>query len=301
VPASLDQVIRRLEPLLGEPDGEPVALSGGITNRNFRVRLGGSEYVVRISGKDTMLLGIDRSAEQEATITAAEAGIAPPVAAFLPEEECLVTRFVEGRPATSEEVRGEILGAVAGALRAFHSGPSIGASFDSFDVVREYRATTLAKGGTVPKDWEAAWAAAERIHEALSGPEHSPVPCHDDLLPANILRDDERIWLVDWEYAGMGDRYFDLANLAVNNEFSSADDRRLLESYWGEAATPARLAALGLMRVMSDFREAMWGVVQTVLSDLDFDFPDYAERHFARMRESIEQPWFEEALDAASA
>ena len=87
MPASLDQVIRRLEPLLGEPDGEPVALSGGITNRNFRVRLGGEDYVVRISGKDTMLLGIDRSAEQEATIAAADAGIAPPVAAFLPEEE----------------------------------------------------------------------------------------------------------------------------------------------------------------------------------------------------------------------
>ena len=189
--------------------------------------------MIRISGKDTMLLGIDRSAEQEATIVAADAGIAPPVAAFLPEEECLVTRFVEGHPATPEEVRGEILDLVAGALRTFHSGPAIGATFDSFDVVREYRATTLAKGGAVPEDWEPAWAAAERIHEALSDPEHSPVPCHDDLLSANILRDGERIWLVDWEYAGMGDRYFDLANLAVNNEFSPEDDHRLLESYSG--------------------------------------------------------------------
>ena len=146
----------------------------------------------------------------------------------------------------------------------------------------------------MPEDWEPAWTAAERIHEALSGPEHSPVPCHDDLLPANILRDGERIWLVDWEYAGMGDRYFDLANLAVNNEFSPEDDRRLFESYWGEPATPARLAALALMRVMSDFREAMWGVVQVVLSDLDFDFQDYAARHFARMHHSIGEPWFEE-------
>ena len=55
------------------------------------------------------------------------------------------------------------------------------------------------------------------------------------------------------------------------------------------------------MRVMSDSREAMWGVVQVVLSDLDFDFQDYAARHFTRMQQSIGQPWFEEALDAASA
>jgi thiamine kinase-like enzyme len=301
VPASLDQVIRRLEPLRGEPAGEPIALSGGITNRNFRARLGGADYVVRISGKDTMLLGIDRSAEREATIAASDAGVAPPVAAFLPDEECLVTEFVQGRPATPEEVRGEILGLVAEALRKFHSGPPIAASFDAFDVVREYRSTTLAKGGEVPEDWDAAWAAADRIHSALAGPEHSPVPCHDDLLPANILRDGERLWIVDWEYAGMGDRYFDLANLAVNNGFSPEDEERLLTSYWGEPATPARLAALRLMRVMSDFREAMWGVVQVVLSDLDFDFDGYAMHHFARMRDSIAQPWFEEAIDAAAA
>ena len=297
VPASLDQVIRRLEPLLGGPDGDPVALSGGITNRNFRVRLGGEDYVVRISGKDTMLLGIDRSVEREATIAAAEAGVAPPVAAFLEDEECLVTRFVEGRPATPEEVRGDLLPLVARALRDFHSGPPITGTFDSFDVVREYRATTLAKGGAVPADWDQAWAAAERIHAALGGPEHAPVPCHDDLLPANILVDGDRIWIVDWEYAGMGNRYFDLANLATNNEFGRADEERLLEAYWGEPATPARLAALRLMKVMASYFEAMWAVVQTVLSDLDFDFAGYADEHLGRMLQSDWEDW----VDAAAA
>ena len=297
---TLRTVIDRLEPVLGPSHGEPAPLSGGITNRNFRARFGERDYVIRISGKDTMLLGIDRGAEHEATLAAAAAGVAPPVAAFLEDESCLVTEFVEGRPAEPEEVRGDLLPAVARALRTIHAGPPIPARFDAFDVVREYRSTTAAKGGHVPGDWPEAWAAADRIHAALSGAEHTPVPCHDDLLPANILRDGDRIWLVDWEYAGMGDRYFDLANLAVNNGFGHEDEELLLAEYWGEPATPSRLAALRLMRVMSDFREAMWGVVQGVLSDLEFDFEEYASEHFARMRAAIDQPWFEEALLAAS-
>ena len=105
-----------------------------------------------------------------------------------------------------------------------------------------------------------------------------PVPCHNDLLTANFLDDGERVRIVDWEYAGMGDRFFDLGNLSVNNGFAEADDERLLAAYFGEPSTPRRFAALRLMRIMSDFREGMWGVVQTAISALDFDFDGYARR-----------------------
>ena len=94
--------------------------------------------------------------------------------------------------------------------------------------------------------------------------------------------------IVDWEYAGMGDPWFDLGNLSVNNEFSEEDDARLLSAYHGSPPSIAQRARLKLMRVMSDIREAAWGVVQGRLSDLDFDFAGYAERHFARMRRAAE-------------
>jgi thiamine kinase-like enzyme len=132
-------------------------------------------------------------------------------------------------------------------------------------------------------------------------PEHALVPCHDDLLNANVLGDGERVWLVDWEYAGMGDRYFDLGNLSINNGFGEAEDRVLLEAYWGEPCTPRRFAALRLMRSLSDVREALWGVVQQGLSDLDFDFAAYADEHLARLAETVNDPRFEGWLrDAAT-
>ena len=105
--------------------------------------------------------------------------------------------------------------------------------------------------------------------------------------------------IVDWEYAGMGDPFFDLGNFAVNNELDDADADRLLKAYFGEPATRRRQAALNLFRFMSDFREAMWGVVQTSVSELDFDFPGYAAKHFNRLTETGGDPrfrtWLEEA------
>ena len=137
-------------------------------------------------------------------------------------------------------------------------------------------------------------------------PEHAPVPCHNDLLAANFLHDGERIVIVDWEYAGMGDPFFDLGNFAVNNELDDAGEERLLEAYFGEPATPRRRAALKLFRFMSDFREAMWGVVQTSVSELDFDFDGYARQ---ALRAPGARPaatrasgsWLEEARDGRAA
>jgi thiamine kinase-like enzyme len=120
------------------------------------------------------------------------------------------------------------------------------------------------------------------------------VPCHNDLLNANFL-DDGEIRIVDWEYAGMGDRFFDLGNFSANQEFELDQDRVLVAAYFGEER-PADVAAVRLMRFMSDFREAMWGLVQSGLSTLDFDFTFYATRHFDRLRRTSTDPEFERYL-----
>lgn len=293
----VERLVAQLEPLLGPAHGEPEPLSGGITNRNFRVRFGDGDYVLRVTGKDTDKLGIDREAERAATIAAASVGVAPSVAAFLPEEGCLVTRFVPGRPVTAELLREPAtLADVAAALRAVHEGPNIPGRFDAFRVVERYRETGLAAGATIPAAYDVAAGNAAEIERALRGSEHAPVPCHNDLLTANFIHDGERVRIVDWEYAGMGDRFFDLGNLSINNGFEEADDERLIEAYTGEPCRPDRFASLRLMRVMSDFREAMWGVVQSAISELDHDFVAYADEHFARLLASAADPRFESWL-----
>ena len=301
----LGRIVQSLSPELGEPEGEATPLEGGITNRNYLVTLGGKRYVIRVPGKDTSLLGIDRSAERKANENAAAIGVAPRVVAQLDDPPCLVTEFVECREMTAEDLRvPETMSTVIGELRKVHdSGTELPTSFDSFRVVEDYRETAASRGGEIPTAYAEAHEQAGRIESALSGPEHDPVPCHNDLLAGNFLRGAERIWIVDWEYAGMGDRYFDLANFAINNELEVSQHPELLADYFAEEATARRLATLRLMQFMSDFREAMWGVVQTVASDLDFDFKDYAATHFERMRKTAANEsfdgWLEEARNGS--
>ena len=293
----LGPLLERLVARLGALDGEPQPLPGGITNRNYRVTLGGSDYVVRVTSPETTLLEIDRAAEHEASLVAARLGIGPEVAAFLAADASLVTRFIPGRRIAPEELRDpDTMTQVARAVRTVHDGPPIPATFNSFRVVQTYARTAAAHGVPVPRDFTAASRVSAEIEAALQGEEHLRVPCHNDLLNANFIHDGTRVRIVDWEYAGMGDRYFDLGNLSINNGFEAADDRELLSAYFGEPCTPRRFAGLRLMRLMSDFREAMWGVVQSVVSPIVFDYTAYAARHFERLRTGAADPRYRDWL-----
>ncbi len=296
------ELMQTLEDRLGPASGPSVALDGGITNRNLQMRFGDALYVVRLCGKETGLLGIDRVSEVRATEAAHELGIAPEVVLFLPERDCVVTRWIDGEAASASQIRApRVLASVARGLRAFHDGgPELPTPFDVFRLVEDYRVQTRSRGGAVPARWDEAMAVAGRIQAALRGPEHDPVPCHNDMLTANFLLTADGVCIVDWEYAGMGDRYFDLGNLAVNNDFTEDDGERLLEAYWGEPPSERRRAALALMRIISDYREAAWGMVQGVLSELDFDYAGYADKHLTRLFEHASDPRLERWLDAAS-
>jgi thiamine kinase-like enzyme len=271
-------------------------LGGGITNHNLKVEVDGEAFVLRVAGKDTGLLGIDRSVELAATEAAAALGIGPEVVAFVEPEGWLVTRFVEGAIPPMDRMREPgMLGRVARALRAFHGGTDIPGSFDSFRVVETYRQTALDRGGAIPDAYEWAHGIAATIESRRSADVH--VPCHNDLLNANFLEDVEQLWIVDWEYAGMGDRFFDLANFSINHELDDEASRALLDAYFGELREED-VGALELMRFMSDFREAMWGVVQSAVSQLDFHFEGYARDHFERLRRTAESDAFRAALQA---
>jgi thiamine kinase-like enzyme len=277
VVSDLEGLLARLEQRLGAITAGPAVLDGGITNRNYRVSFAGRDCVVRLPGKDTALLGISRRAEQMANEMAAALGLAPEVVAA--DDDCLVTAYVHGEPSDPATLD---VDAVAAALRSFHdSGLELPVRFWVPDLLNECAEVVGARGGALPPQYAPTRALALQVAEAL--PLTDPVPCHNDLLPANVLRTSDGVMLVDWEYAGMGHRIFDLGNLAVNCQFDDAAEIRLLTAYLRRAPTEEQHHALRLMRLMSDAREAAWGVLQGVISTLDFDFQGYAARHFDRL------------------
>jgi thiamine kinase-like enzyme len=278
------------------------ALSGGITNRNFLVTIAGQpdRYVIRLAGNDTHLLGISREVEYAATVAAAGVGVGPEVAAFIRPEGYLVTRFIEGTGVPPEAIHDPaVLAKVADSLRRIHDGPAIPGLFVPFRLGEAYRALAVERGVAIPPEYELAASIVRRIELALLSSPLAMRPCHNDLLNANFIDDGSRIRIVDWEYAGMGDPFFDLGNFSINHELTADEDEALLEAYEG-AARPERLARLGLMRVVSDFREAMWGVLQQGISTLDVDFVAYAGEHFDRLLGNATTSAFERALRVAS-
>jgi thiamine kinase-like enzyme len=279
------------------------ALSGGITNRNFLVAAPDTtdRWVLRLAGNDTFLLGISREVEHAATVAAAGVGVGPEVTAFIRPEGYLVTRFIQGAPVSDAAVhQPETLRRVADSLRRIHDGPAIPGLFIPLRIVEAYRALALARGVRIPAAYDLAAAIGRRIELACLENPIGLRPCHNDLLSANFIDDGARIRIVDWEYAGMGDPFFDLGNFSINHELTPEEDAELLAAYDGEVR-PARLARLTLMRVVSDFREAMWGVLQQGISTLDVDFVAYADEHFDRLLANAETARFERALRESAA
>jgi len=295
---TLEEAIARVPFWAGKPDLKTTPLDGGITNMNYKVEVGGEAFVLRITGARTELLGINRDNEYFANKLAGEFGIGPEVVFFIRPEGYLVTRFLDSRPLPLEEITLKAnVKKVASVLKKIHAMPTVPGEFDIFKVVEEYTQTVKEYKVEFPPDFEWISARAKEAENALTKYPYTPCPCHNDLLNANFLIDED-IRILDWEYAGMGDVFFDLANFSVHHQLTDDQDRWLLECYCGEVSHHA-WGRLKILKTMSDFREAMWALIQLAVSTLDFDYREYANKHFERMKSTMKASewdrWIEEA------
>jgi thiamine kinase-like enzyme len=260
-------------------------LDGGITNRNYLVQDANERFVARI-GEELLGLGIDRRNELQCHRAAESLGVAPPLA--YGENGVLVSRYIPSRTLDAAGAREPGLAPrVAQVLRQLHGGWDglLGdlLFFSPFQASRTYVATSRRLGAELPADIDQMLEATRQLSRTIAP--YVPTLCHNDMLPANVLDDGQRIWIVDWEYAGMGHPLFDLAGFSVNCGYSDDQDVELLESYYGEFR-PRDLYELRVLKAASLLRDALWGVVQTVASDLEFDYREYARIHFEKFRES---------------
>ena len=292
---TVEEAIGRVPMWQGAKDINISPLEGGITNHNYRLDVDGKSYHLRICGENTELLGINREHEYKANLVAGELGIAPEVIYFIEPEGYLVTRFIDGRPIPPEEIRQpkNIL-KVAEVLHNIHALPTLPSTFSAFQVVRDYAEIAKRCKVTFPQTFHWLVSQMNSAETALNSQRFFPKPCHNDLLNGNFLLADH-LYILDWEYAGMGDIFFDLANFSNNHELSEEEDQILLHCYFSRV-TPQDSAHLNIMKIMSDFREAMWGLVQVGISKLDFDFRAYTDKHFDRLTQNILNPNWESWL-----
>lgn len=258
-------------------------LEGGITNQNFKVEDDTGEYVVRM-GDDIPEHHIVRVNELAASRAAHAAGIAPAVHFYAPG--ILVLNYIKSRTLTPEDLRNtDTMARVVKLMQCCHREVPLhfrgnSPAFWVFHVVRDY-AARLRESDSPWTPHINDWLETLQQLEAVAGP-FDIVFGHNDLLAANILDDGNRLWLIDWEYAGFNTPLFDLGGLASNNEFSQSDETHLLELYFGEAQSPERYQQYQAMKCASLLRETLWSMVSELYSSLSFDYAQYSRENLHR-------------------
>jgi len=258
-------------------------LGGGITNFNVKITDEGRTYVVRL-GEDIVEHGVMRFNELSACRAAHAAGVAPAVRYF--QKGALVQDYIPADPLSEEEIQQpEMLELIAALLGKVHRdatqlirGPVL--AFWVFHILRDYTETLrLLDSDHIPK-LDDLMQKAQKLEAAVG--KVQLVLCHNDLLPANILNENGRLWLVDWEYAGMNSPLFDLGGLATNASLTENLQKLLLAIYFDRPVSDELWERYNAMKCASLLRESMWSMVSEQTSKIQFDYADYTRENLLR-------------------
>jgi len=272
-------------------------LTGGLTNTNYRVTSPSGRYVVRISGKDTSLLAIDRENELHNTIAAAETGVGAPFVAALPEHDALVLAFLDGEVMDPEKLRrGDRIPAIADACRRLHAGRRFLKDFDMFEIQRRYLEIVRERDFRLPARYEEFGPQVRELELAMRVRPEQTLPCNNDLLAENFIDVGGAMRLIDYEYSGNNEPSFELGNVWSESNLSLEQLEELVECYYGRPLRN-KVARARLWGLMSKYGWTLWGSIQVGISDLDFDFWGWAMEKYERAVEELDGPLFDRLLD----
>jgi thiamine kinase-like enzyme len=271
----VDAVVERVPMFATAAELSAEPLSGGLTNTSYLLDADGEQFVVRVAGSNTEVLGIDREREAAAIQRAAAAGIAPDTVAFLLPEGHSVTRFLaDAEPVSLDQARTETyLTRIAERLGEIHRLEPIDAHFDPYDDISGWMALSNRRGVAMPVGLGTLLDRIERVRLDRMVALESAVLCHNDSYYLNVL-DDGQLWVIDWEYAGMGDPFFDLAANAF--ELDARRKETLLSAYFGEVTDAHRRTLDDMISVFLAWNIA-WSLVQVHESDVDYDYATFAD------------------------
>ena len=265
---TVQEIIARVPAIQGCADIH-VERIAGLTNSNYRVTANGEGYVLRVSGENTARLGIDRELELAALRSAAAAGLAPEVVAFLLPEGHLVTRWVEGCHWTPEVFRTpEHVRLLTETVQRIHALPPNGAVFSPFQRVNAFLEVAQGYNVALPSQLNAFLVTMQQIKtDQESDSSDWQRMCHNDLVSVNYLYrlTDQSIAVLDWEFAGLGDIYYDLATVVFTHDsdgpIPSELEQVMLETYFG-GVTAFQMRRLQGMKYMLMLFSGMWGLAQ---------------------------------------
>jgi thiamine kinase-like enzyme len=297
VSPDLDAVLAQLPRLAGVPR-RITPLTGGLSNHSFKVTTPSLTAVLRLPAGDAGLLGVDREAEYRNTVAAHAAGIGPAVLDRLPDAGVLVLGWLEGRTLTPADLGvPAVLDRVVAACRTLHAGPQFSGDVDLVASHRRYRTICAEHGFTLPPGYDDHQGTVDRIAHALAAGAEGVVPCHNDLVAANILDSGDRVSFVDYEYSGNADPCFDLGNLAESSGLPAED---VVDRYYGRPR-PSRSARARLYGILAAHTWTLWAAIRGGSADPPDGLGDWAAEQYARAASTLTSTRLPGIITAATA
>jgi len=294
-PVLPESLCDKVDVLRGHPL-EVTELTGGLTNRNYKVSTPDGTYVVRISGGATGSLAIDRDHEHQNSIIAAESGVGAPVHAYIAEESALVIGFLEGRTLTDADFgRPGVIERVAASCRRLHGGARFVNEFDMFDIQSGYLAVVRQHGYRLPDGYLEFDGVMQRIRGALAVKRVPTVACNNDLLAGNFIDDGGRIRLIDYEYSGNNDPCFELGNIWSECHLDDDQLELLMSSYYG-ARLANKVARARLWGLISQYGWTLWASIQEATSDIEFGFWPWGLEKYERALDTFRGPRLDDLI-----
>ena len=277
---SIDAVLRRVS--VWKDRDTSVTQLAGLTNENYIVRAGDERWVVRIPGRSTELLAVDRENERRNAEAAATTGVSPRIVEYVPEWSVMVLEFIDGETMSGERLRSSDMPArIASSLRRLHAGPRFHKEFDMFRLVEYYLKIAEQQEVRIPEGFMDRMPTVAEVERAVAVNALPTVPCHNDLLAENYIDDGRQLWIIDFEYSGNNDPCFELGDTAQECEYDEELRSALCEAYFGRS-DPVQLARMELHALMADVGWTLWAAIQAKISAIDYDFWGWAEERWER-------------------
>lgn len=298
----LTQAIARIPQLRDLPPGAMTCQRlGGLTNLVYRVQLSEESLVVRIPGAGTEDY-IDRGVEEHNSRGAQSAGVGAEVLFFEESDGLMLMRDLEHcqtmSPQTIRDSKGAAARAGEALARLHNSGEVFKFRFELFAMIDEYRRVLSELDTQLPEGYEEAVARAQSIRRALDASPGALAPCHNDPLCENFLDDGTRMWIVDWEYSGMNDPFWDVGDFSVEAGLSPEQDEQLLQAYLNRQPSAAERGRMVVYKAACDLLWTLWGLIQHAQGNPAEDFWAYATERFDRCQQMMDDPSFADHVAA---
>ncbi len=262
---------------------------GGLTNHTYKVTLkNGEEFVVRIPGEGTEEL-INRRDEIVSTKLACDLGVDAELLYF-GEDGAKVTRYIKNAVTMSAQTLKEPhhIQQVADIFKKMHScGADTQVPFEVFEMADGYEKIVYDNAVPMFEDYDTVKAEVMRIKQEIDATiETKKVPCHNDPLCENWVEGDGRMYLIDWEYAGMNDGMWDIADVSIEAGFDAESDHLLLKAYLGKEPDAIDRKHFLASKIYVDYLWTLWAKTRVPYDGQPME--DWAVERYTRAKSFIE-------------